>query len=255
MSNLFDLGLGINVVQLLSQIASFLLLLVLLNGLIIQPVLRNLEARRKRIEDGLAAAREADERLAGVNQAHQAALDEALAEANQQRIVILAEAQLKVQRMLAEAAAEAQQIKAQARAEAQTERDQLVAGSRQYIVAMVMAATHKLIGQSLDTQDTERHAALINSFFAHMPDLAQVAAAHIPDLQHAPIMVISALPLADEERAQVEAVLAARLGANAPVAYAVDPHILGGLVVRIGDITIDGSVSGKLDAMRRDLGA
>lgn len=63
----------------------------------------------------------------------------------------------------------------------------------------------------------------------------------------------SAVPLTDQEKAALEGKLRARYGADLAFEYVVDPSILGGVVVRMGDKVIDGSVSGKLSALREKL--
>lgn len=65
--------------------------------------------------------------------------------------------------------------------------------------------------------------------------------------------VISAVPLTDGERTAVEGRLHARYGADLPIHYAVDPAILGGLVVRVGDRLVDGSVAARLRELRQSL--
>ena len=67
--------------------------------------------------------------------------------------------------------------------------------------------------------------------------------------------VTSALPLSAAEQDQVKGDLARQVGQIGEVSFDVDPGILGGLVVRVGDKVIDGSVSGKLTAMRQSLSA
>jgi F-type H+-transporting ATPase subunit delta len=69
-----------------------------------------------------------------------------------------------------------------------------------------------------------------------------------------PVEVVSALPLTEDERAALAAKLAGQYGAGLDFAYRVDPAILGGLVVRVGDKLIDGSVASKLAAMKQALG-
>jgi F0F1-type ATP synthase delta subunit len=44
----------------------------------------------------------------------------------------------------------------------------------------------------------------------------------------------------------------AKVGAQA-VTFRVDPSILGGLVIKVGDKVMDGSVAGKLDSLRQNL--
>lgn len=66
-------------------------------------------------------------------------------------------------------------------------------------------------------------------------------------------VVTSAVELTGDERARLEAKLRKEYGADLAVEYALDPGIIGGVVVRIGDIVIDGSVAGKLAMMRQKL--
>ncbi len=66
--------------------------------------------------------------------------------------------------------------------------------------------------------------------------------------------VTSAVPLTDAERALLVARLQAQFGGELDVRYQVDPSILGGLIVRVGDKLIDGSVASKLAAMKQSLG-
>ncbi len=69
-----------------------------------------------------------------------------------------------------------------------------------------------------------------------------------------PAVITSAVPLTDEERSKIEANLIDRFGANLEFAYTVDPEILGGLVIQVGDKLIDDSVRGRLNALRQKIG-
>lgn len=246
-ANLLE-GLGINLVQLLAQIVSFLLILYFLNGLVIRPILRNLEARRKRVEESLENARLADERLATVEQERQARLNEASIEAHKLHADIVVGAQAEAQRILDEARVERERMRWQARVDAEAERNRILAESRNQIVALVMAATNKLVSESLDAN---RQKALINDFFNTFPDANMAGVA----VNGAPVTVTSALPLTSDEQARVKTDLSKRLGDIEEIGFDVDPGILGGLVVRVGDKMIDGSVSSKVNAMRQQLSA
>ncbi len=65
--------------------------------------------------------------------------------------------------------------------------------------------------------------------------------------------VTSAIALTDSEKKALEDKMRRRFGQDLDFVYEVDPSILGGVVVRIGDKVIDGSVSGRLAALREKL--
>jgi F-type H+-transporting ATPase subunit delta len=66
-------------------------------------------------------------------------------------------------------------------------------------------------------------------------------------------VVTSAVELTAAEKAKLETKLRQQYGAQLGFEYILDPAILGGVVVRIGDIVIDGSVTGKLAAMKQKM--
>lgn len=68
------------------------------------------------------------------------------------------------------------------------------------------------------------------------------------------VEVVSAVPLSDEERQTLVAKLQQQSGNNLDIHYRVDPSILGGLVIRIGDKLIDSSVAKRLATIKQTLG-
>lgn len=65
--------------------------------------------------------------------------------------------------------------------------------------------------------------------------------------------VTSALPLTEEEQGLVRKEILDKLGGAATVSFRVNPSILGGLVVRVGDRVVDGSLSGRLDDLEQSM--
>lgn len=65
--------------------------------------------------------------------------------------------------------------------------------------------------------------------------------------------VTSAVPLLDAEKSALEAKLRAHFGDDVIFDYTVDPAIIGGVIVRVGDKVIDGSVAGKFAEMKEKL--
>jgi F-type H+-transporting ATPase subunit delta len=66
-------------------------------------------------------------------------------------------------------------------------------------------------------------------------------------------VVTSAAPLSDAERDAVRDKLAAMTGDTVEIETQVDPSLLGGVLVRLGDRLIDGSVRGRLERLRTRL--
>ena len=65
--------------------------------------------------------------------------------------------------------------------------------------------------------------------------------------------VVSAVPLGDDQRAKLEELLKGIVGKEVRLSTRVEPGIIGGFVARVGDRVIDGSTSGRLQKLRRDL--
>jgi len=67
------------------------------------------------------------------------------------------------------------------------------------------------------------------------------------------IQVITAVPLDDEGRERISGRFEKVTGRKVIIDAQVDPSIVGGIEARIGDTLIDGSVKGKLGALRKNL--
>jgi F-type H+-transporting ATPase subunit delta len=64
------------------------------------------------------------------------------------------------------------------------------------------------------------------------------------------VRVVSAFDLDDGQRAEIERTAREISGKNPVIAYSVDPSLLGGLVLQIGDVRYDYSVRQQLEAAR-----
>jgi F-type H+-transporting ATPase subunit delta len=58
--------------------------------------------------------------------------------------------------------------------------------------------------------------------------------------------LITAFPATDAQKQTIAAALKQRFGRDVQLGYITDPTLMGGAVVRAGDLVIDGSVRGKL---------
>jgi F-type H+-transporting ATPase subunit delta len=67
--------------------------------------------------------------------------------------------------------------------------------------------------------------------------------------------VTTAIPLDEAGRSEVTARLARYTGQQVQIETTLDPSIMGGVIARVGDLLIDGSVRGRLEGLRRRLAA
>ncbi len=66
-------------------------------------------------------------------------------------------------------------------------------------------------------------------------------------------IAVSAVPLTDSQKAGLEKALETRTGLDIELATEVDPTLMGGILVRIGDTVIDSTVKGRIDRLREQL--
>ncbi|WP_106397732.1 F0F1 ATP synthase subunit delta [Actinocorallia populi] len=64
-------------------------------------------------------------------------------------------------------------------------------------------------------------------------------------------LVRTAVPLTGEQQTRLAAALGASYGRDVHLNIELDPTVLGGIAVQIGDEAIDGTIAGRLDGVRR----
>ncbi|MBJ7365631.1 MAG: ATP synthase F1 subunit delta [Thermoleophilia bacterium] len=67
------------------------------------------------------------------------------------------------------------------------------------------------------------------------------------------VAAVTAVPLTPELRDQIREKVRAQTGRDAEIEETVDPSIIGGLVLRVGDVVVDASLRTRLEEMRRSL--
>lgn len=242
-------ALGINLGFFLFQIFNFAILVILLYAWAYRPIINMLENRKKKIAQSLEDARVAAEARANAEKEAHEILAKAQAEATQKVREASERAEAAAREIKLQAEAEIVKMREVAQAEALQERDRILADLRGQVAALAMAAAQKLIGEALDEK---RQHALIDEFFSGVK-AGKVVVLEEGSLQGASAEITSALPLTDAEKELVRKEIIARTGSQT-VTFRVDPSILGGLVVKVGDKVLDGSVAGQLETLRQSLG-
>lgn len=241
-------ALGINLGSLVVFVIAFIVVFTVLSNWVYNPVLEMMETRKKTIAQGLEDAREAAEARANAEKA----AEKVLAEAQTRAATLVREANERAEAVArdvkAAADADAGKARTKALAEVEEERNRILGDLRGQVAAISIAATQKLLGEALDEK---RQHALLAEFFSGVKS-GKIVALEGVSASGQSAEVTSALPLTKEEQDTIKKDVLAKAGAS-EVSFRVDPIILGGLVVKVGDKVMDGSVAGKLDGLRSSL--
>ncbi len=149
-------ALGLNLPQLIAQVANFFVLLVILRLTLYKPILKMLDERKQKIAEGLNAAEIARAEAASAQANIQAQLETARKDGQE----IVANAQNIATRIQADAREQAAKDREaaleRARNEIQLERDRAIAELRSEFAGITVTAAEKVINQSLDRQAHQR---------------------------------------------------------------------------------------------------
>ncbi|KAF0106146.1 MAG: F-type H+-transporting ATPase subunit b [Anaerolineaceae bacterium] len=241
--------LGINLGYFLFQVFNFTVMAILLYAWAYKPIVRMLENRKEKIAQGNEDARIAAEARANAEKDAAKIVAEAQAKAAQTIREATERAEVAAKDVRAAAEAEAAKARDGALAEIGEERNRMLGDLRGQVAALAIAATQKLVGETLDEK---RQHALINEFFSGVKS-GKVVVLEGADVAGASAEVTSALPLNKDEQEAVKANVLSKMGKQATVSFRVEPAILGGLVVRVGDKVLDGSVAAHLEGLRKSL--
>ena len=242
-------ALGVNLGFFIFQVLNFSIVLILLYAWAYKPIINMLKKRQETIAKSLEDARVASEARENAEEEARQILAKAQTEAAEKVREATERAEEAAKGVRAEAESEAAKAREAALAEAEQERNRILADMRGQVAALAMAAAQKLVGEALDEQ---RQHALIDEFFSGVK-AGEVVVLEDTGLSGASAEIVSALPLTDEEQATVRQDITSKLGSQT-VTFRVDPNILGGLVIKVGDKVVDGSVAGQLETLRQSLG-
>lgn len=241
-------ALGINLGLLIVQIIAFAIVFLTLNAWVYGPMMNLMETRKQKIAQGLDDARVASEARANAEKEAARIIAEAQAEAGKVVREATDRAAEAAKGVKSAAEAEAAKARESAVADAEVERNRILGDLRGQVAALSIAAAQKLVGEALDEK---RQHALIDEFFSGVKG-GKVVVLEGSDFKGESAEVTSALPLNQDEEATVKKDILAKVGAQA-VTFRVDPSILGGIVIKVGDKVLDGSVAGKLEGLRQTL--
>jgi F-type H+-transporting ATPase subunit delta len=69
------------------------------------------------------------------------------------------------------------------------------------------------------------------------------------------VEAVTAIPLPDDLKARIVESLESKTNATVELTESVDPDVVGGLILNVGEVVVDGSVRHRIDELRRELTA
>ena len=242
-------GLGINFNFLLSQIVNFLILFAALYFLLWKRVIKGIDDRRQRVQEGMERVEQTKEELARAQAAYAEKVAEGEAEVGRIKAEARKAAQEERSQALAEGKAQVEKELFDSRTQIDLEREGMLRDLRGQVGALAIAAAQKIIGETLDEQ---RQLVLVQEFFSGVK-AGKVAILADVQLAGETAVVTSAMPLDPTEQASYKSVLEGIVGKETEISFRTDPTILGGVMIQVGDQLVDDSVAGRLSGLKAEL--
>ena len=109
----------------------------------------------------------------------------------------------------------------------------------------------EICGEQLDQEGSNLIRVLAeNRRLSLLPEIAAVYEIYKAEAESTlEAEIISAFPVADAQRDKIAEALKNKLGRTVNLTCKTDKSLLGGAVIRAGDMVIDGSVNGKLEKL------
>lgn len=241
--------LGLNLGYLLVQAASFIIIFVVLRAWVYKPLLGFIEKRKKTIEDGLENSKDASKAKANAD----IEAEKVINDARQKSEVILREARDRAseleKKLRTAVEEETAKTRAETRSEIRAEFDEENRALRQEVTTLALAAAGQLMKKKLDPK-TNQH--LIDEFFAGIT-ADQKASLKGMITPGSTVSVVSALPLSSAEKEKIKSEIKSVASSKSDVKFSTDPALLGGLLIRIGDQVLDGSLASQAQRLKKTL--
>jgi F-type H+-transporting ATPase subunit b len=139
-----------------AELIAFILMILILGRYAYPRIIKAATEREDRIEAGLRAAQEAEERLSKVQAQVEQTLEEARAQARDIINRSHGEATGEAAEVIAKARTDAEALIERARTEIGGERDRAIQDLRSEVSSLVVAATQRLLGETIDAKAHQR---------------------------------------------------------------------------------------------------
>jgi len=239
------------------QVANFVVLVLLLNRFLFQPLRRKLTERGQTLSETLQNARDQETEAAQLRREWEARLESAEQEAEE----TVHRAQLEAQGRTAEALEEARHrldaLTAEMRIDLERQRNEIVVGNYDEILDTIIMLSGNVV-QSVTTRRS--HDDLVTNFCASIYQMPQTDVEEYRRLMMGRVptaFVTTPVTLSAEQAKTLADTLSSLIDRRVELQVSIDPELVAGIQVRLADKLIDNSVRQQLyrirDRVRRDL--
>ena len=248
--------LNLDLTTIVFQVINFVVLAVLLNRFLFQPILLKAAERtaeKERLQEELAQEVQAVSAL-------RADLEIRLANGEKEAREIVAQgqqqAELAQQKLLSEAQAEAEQLFGRAQADASRLAQQAVDEFHEQLLEAVLDVSGNLISR---VAPPELHDGLVNRLSERIWEMGRTEMQRVEAFRRSlgerePVAyVTSASKLSVEQQGQLARTLSALADRHVNMDLRIDPELVAGVRVRLGDIVVDNSLAAQLQELRGEV--
>lgn len=239
--------LDISLSTLLLQVTNFLIMVFILARFLFRPLQEMLDRRAsqvtKAVDEAQEATREAERLRLEYERRHGNIDAEVVALKNEARVVI----DETRQQMIQEVHQEIEAMHARAREEIERQRVDALRLHRNQIGELVTALTSRMMKDILNPQ---MHQAYLDAFINQLRLVQFDGRVSTDGEETIAAELITAIPLAQEGKAQIMTSLETVVSNAVDLVCRVDAGLIAGAMVRLGDTLIDGSLQGQLQQLR-----
>ncbi|MCJ7738861.1 MAG: F0F1 ATP synthase subunit delta [Anaerolineae bacterium] len=237
----------INLSTLLLQVANFIIMVFILARFLFKPLKETLEKRAMRVtqatDEAERAARESDA-LKREYEKKRDEMDTEFATLKNEARLVIEEAR---QQMLKEAYDEIEAMRARAQEELEQQRTEAMRLHRVKIGEVVTALVGRMVKDVLSPQLQQ---AYLDAFFDQLRSVQWNGDGPDDGEESVRAELFTATDLCEANETRVAAVLETVVSQPIDLSCRVDPDLIAGAMVRLGDLLVDGSLQGQIEHLR-----
>ncbi len=240
----------LNLSDMLFAVVNFLIMAFLLQKILFKPVTNILAQRQQQVEafhnQAKLMQKEAEDyrcqseaKIEAANKSAQEIINQAVKAGEESKNFILEEARESANSLLNKA-----------RTEMEYEKEKMKEELRNEVAVLSVMAAGKLLNKAMTPKD---HENLIQEFIADYAVQKELEKSVYIGAGPLSAEISSAVALTDHQQRMLEKNLTDKIGTKVELKLIENKELVGGLVIKIGDVVINGSVANKMTQMQEQL--